>query len=124
VPPSGVNGRGQLQPDHQPEPYNTGIKRVTQLKNHSQANAYQFQLMGLPMKFLRFFTNKVLDRKVQQPEAVPAITGEDFAELIKNPEKISSKMVRKIVLNGLMRLEKEGHDPFSMGEANPPTTKR
>ncbi|CAB5540492.1 Uncharacterised protein [Citrobacter werkmanii] len=80
--------------------------------------------MGLPMKLLRFLADKVLDRKVQQPEAVPAITGEDLAELIKDPEKISSKMVRKVVLNGLLRLEKEGHDPFGSSDSKQPKTKR
>lgn len=81
--------------------------------------------MGLPMKLLRFFFPKVLDAKVQQQESVPTISEEEFAELIKNPAKISSLMVRKIVLNGLLRLEREGYAPFSDDEdANHKTTKR
>lgn len=81
--------------------------------------------MGLPMKLLRFFFRKVLDTKVQQSEAVPNISEEEFAELIKNPARISSRMVRKVVLNGLLRLEKEGYAPFSDDEdTNNKTTKR
>ncbi|HAT7488646.1 TPA: hypothetical protein QCH64_002739 [Enterobacter asburiae] len=77
------------------------------------------------MKLLRFFFPKVLDAKVQQQESVPTISEEEFAELIKNPAKISSLMVRKIVLNGLLRLEREGYAPFSDDEdANHKTTKR
>ncbi|EBZ7585881.1 hypothetical protein EHB58_09610 [Salmonella enterica subsp. enterica serovar Hull] len=76
------------------------------------------------MKLLRSLIHKMLDRKVQQPEAVPTITGEEFVELIKNPEKISSKLVKKVVLNGLIRLEKEGYDPFCSTDTQPPEQRK
>lgn len=65
------------------------------------------------MNFKKFFFRKTLNRRTQNQDAPLNINEEDFADLIRNPEKISSKMVRKIVLNGLTRLEKEGYDPFS-----------
>ena len=74
------------------------------------------------MKFLK----KIFENRIVSKNGKVNITDmgleENFAEAIKDPTKISSKMVRKIVLNGLHRLEKEGADPF--GESNDPTPQK
>ncbi|EGS7662276.1 hypothetical protein I4R72_002377 [Salmonella enterica] len=64
------------------------------------------------MNFKKFLFRNSLNRQISLTPSLKA-DEEEFAEIIKNPAKISSKMVRKIVLNGLLRLEKEGADPFS-----------
>ncbi|WP_213322381.1 hypothetical protein [Klebsiella aerogenes] len=74
------------------------------------------------MNFLGKIFNKLLGCNVQHKEE-QVFSGEKLAELIKDPSQVSSKMVRKIVLNGLLRLEQEGYGPFNE-EQNDEITKR
>jgi hypothetical protein len=74
------------------------------------------------MKFLRKLFEKYMVTEKNDKKSEYPLTETMIAEMIKDPMVVSSKMVRKIVLNGLIRLEMEGEDPFD--EASKANTKR